>query len=89
MIRNRDSVAGRFLGRWALLHGFCPRCNSDAPEVYECAVCKMAHENGQNRLVKNHREMYPPNRATKAYWWYLWMHPGLDNLQSNYDAMGN
>lgn len=26
--------------RVRLLTGRCPRCNSDAPEVYECSVCR-------------------------------------------------
>jgi hypothetical protein len=26
-------------GRWRLLFGFCPQCNSDAPELYDCVVC--------------------------------------------------
>lgn len=89
MERNRNSFLGRFNGRWALMHGFCPRCNSDAPEVYTCSVCKMSHVDGQNRPEKTTRGMYPPNRATKALWWYTWMHPGLKNLQKNYEAIGN
>ena len=25
--------------RWRMLFDFCPNCNSDAPELYECVVC--------------------------------------------------
>ena len=25
---------------WNKIHGFCPECNSSAPELYECPVCK-------------------------------------------------
>jgi hypothetical protein len=25
---------------WRLMWGFCPKCNSDAPEIYDCTVCK-------------------------------------------------
>lgn len=27
-------------GRWRLLFGLCPECNSDAPELYDCPVCE-------------------------------------------------
>ena len=27
-------------GAWRLLFGFCPMCNSDAPLLYDCYVCK-------------------------------------------------
>ena len=23
-----------------MLHGFCPECNSSAPELYNCPICK-------------------------------------------------
>ena len=29
----------KILGKWRLLFGFCPECNSDAPKLYECPVC--------------------------------------------------
>jgi len=29
----------KVVGKWRLLFGFCPQCNSDAPELYECPVC--------------------------------------------------
>lgn len=27
-------------GRFRLLFGFCPNCNSDAPKIYDCKVCE-------------------------------------------------
>ena len=30
----------RLLGRFRLKLGFCPRCNSDAPNLYNCHVCQ-------------------------------------------------
>ena len=29
----------RLRGRWRMLWGLCPACNSDAPELYACRVC--------------------------------------------------
>ena len=47
----------RLQGRWRLWWGFCPQCNSDAPELYACPVCEYYH--GE----------YPPSAETKAAWW--------------------
>ena len=46
-------------GRWRLLFGFCPACNSDAPELYDCTVCQWyrTSENGM------------PKKSTKWAWW--------------------
>lgn len=32
--------------RWAWRYslGFCPKCNSDAPELYKCSVCDYKKE---------------------------------------------
>ena len=46
----------RLQGRWRLWWGFCPQCNSDAPELYACPVCEYYH--GE----------YPPSAETKAAW---------------------
>ena len=51
----------RLIGQWRLLLGFCPRCNSDAPHVYDCPVC-IGTPPG-----------FPPSLGTKAYWWWRWM----------------
>lgn len=47
--------------RWRFL-GFCPNCNSDAPNMYDCDVC----DNISSRDTK----MY---RASKIYWWNRFM----------------
>lgn len=39
--------------------GLCPKCNSDAPELYDCKVC--------NWYRTSDRGM--PNKATKKEWW--------------------
>lgn len=31
------------LGHWRLIWGFCPVCNSDAPEIDSCAWCGGFH----------------------------------------------
>lgn len=48
------------IGKWRLLWGFCPECNSDAPDLYECAVCQ---------FYKGH---FPPSEAVKQEWWMRW-----------------
>jgi hypothetical protein len=30
----------RVLGSFRYFFGFCPKCNSDAPELYSCPVCQ-------------------------------------------------
>lgn len=42
-------------GEMRLLFGFCPACNSSAPEYYSCIVCE--YEQG-----------YPPSRELKKAW---------------------
>ncbi len=26
-------------GKWRMMLGVCPKCNSDAPELYDCDIC--------------------------------------------------
>lgn len=52
----------RILGKWRLWLGFCPACNSDAPAVDTCPVCK-AWE------VNNWRREFPPSAEWKALMW--------------------
>lgn len=45
-------------GRIRLLLGFCPKCNSDAPEMFSCNVCDFKDK-------WHGREM----KEDKKYWW--------------------
>jgi hypothetical protein len=31
----------RLAGRYRILMGYCPSCNSDAPRIDNCAVCRV------------------------------------------------
>ena len=42
--------------RWRLHWGFCPLCNSSAPEIDTCLMCF------------NHREPFPPEPETITEW---------------------
>ena len=33
-------LVNRLVGAWRFWWGFCPACNSDAPEVDTCQVCR-------------------------------------------------
>jgi len=48
-------------GRLRLRYGFCPMCNSDAPELYDCPVCDGYHSARGDK--------YPPVIDTKDKWW--------------------
>lgn len=50
----------RLLGRWRMLWGLCPACNSDAPEIDGCRVCL-----GFRWSVNGG----PPPKEIKAWWW--------------------
>jgi len=84
-ILNPKKRLHRIIGRFRLLLGFCPRCNSDAPAVYSCSVCKQVYEDGAKTTVPNARQCYPPNLATKALWWYSWLHPCFESMQANWE----
>lgn len=80
---NPELKIDRLIGKWRLFHGYCPRCNSDAPAVDKCSVCKQVHIDGENLTFKNIRH-YPPNTATKALWWYSWVHPAFEKMQTKW-----
>jgi hypothetical protein len=44
------------IGRWRILVDLCPWCNSDAPELYKCPVCK-------------YNTIFPPPKELKEVWW--------------------
>lgn len=49
-------------GAQRLWWGFCPQCNSDAPELYDCPVCEYYSGHSKD-------QPYPPTKETKAKWW--------------------
>lgn len=46
--------------KYRVLFGFCPKCNSDAPELYDCSVC--------NYYSQASGDKYPPSKSTKDKW---------------------
>lgn len=52
----------RLLGSCRIAFGFCPECNSDAPEVDSCPVCE-----GYRSSELGHT--HPPLPATCKKWW--------------------
>lgn len=83
MVLDRAKRFHRIIGRIRLFFNACPRCNSDAPAVYSCAVCKQVYPNGAGISEENHRQLYPLNLATKSLWWFSWMVPTFDSMQRN------
>lgn len=60
----------RIIGRERLRFGHCPRCNSDAPAVDTCHVCRyVLPRSGILVLERNRRQQFPPTVQTKADWW--------------------
>jgi hypothetical protein len=55
-------------GYFRLLNHFCPECNSDAPELYSCPVCRY------------YRGERPPTEKTESVWWLRF----LKKLESDY-----
>jgi len=49
-----------FIGRYRLLFGFCPKCNSDAPAIDSCKVCWGYRWGGFGPF---------PNKALRQAWW--------------------
>lgn len=48
-------------GKWRLMLGMCPMCNSDAPEIDSCPVCNSYHSSRGDK--------FPPEKSTKEKWW--------------------
>jgi len=49
----------RFWNGWKRAKlGFCPMCNSDAPEMYDCQICEPYE-----------LRAYPVDAATRELWW--------------------
>lgn len=51
----------RWAGKLRMAYGFCPCCNSDAPEVDRCNVC-LGYRSGDGQVE------FPPSPARKAVW---------------------
>lgn len=45
---------------YRVMLGFCPLCNSDAPELYDCPICNGRHSARGDK--------FPPPKATKSLW---------------------
>jgi len=78
-VLNPNEWLHRILGQLRLLHGHCPRCNSDAPHVDDCRVCEDVHIVTNASSVPRARGTYPPTLRTKALWWYRWFQ--LEHLE--------
>ena len=50
----------RLRGNYRISLGFCPLCNSDAPEVYDCPLCE-GYQQARG-------DKYPPTKETKRAW---------------------
>ena len=74
----------RFIGRWRLWWGFCPRCNSDAPAVDWCYVCR-SYIADDYVIQEGRRQQYPPSRATKALWRHVWTNPAMTMLFASHE----
>ncbi len=53
-----------FIGRWRLLWGNCPACNSDAPKQYDCKICDWKLRNTVYEGMSGRTE-----KEDKKYWW--------------------
>lgn len=61
MAKTTRTFWERFFGRIQLMFGFCPACNSSAPELYGCKVCEYYSTAGG--------KPFPLTKETKAIWW--------------------
>jgi len=48
-------------GRFRLMNGFCPMCNSDAPELYDCPICDYYSSASGDK--------FPIPKSIKVKWW--------------------
>lgn len=64
----------RQIGRLRLFFRECPRCNSNAPEVRNCAVCEERHTTNYTPLTRHAPGTRGwPNRTTLALWWHKFL----------------
>lgn len=48
-------------GKIRIKLGFCPMCNSDAPELYDCPTC--------NYYSSASGDEFPPPKEIRKKWW--------------------
>ena len=60
-LKYKFSILG---GSWRIKLGFCPLCNSDAPEVYDCPLCDGYQQASGDK--------FPPAKYTKSLWRKEW-----------------
>lgn len=56
-----------WLGRWRLLFGYCPACNSGAPLMRDCPIC-----NGYSQASGH---TFPPAKGLRRFWllkFWMW-----------------
>ena len=58
------STLRKLRGWFRLRSGFCPACNSDSPEFWDCRVCDK-YDNG-----RRNDNPYPPAKWRKELWWF-------------------
>lgn len=83
--RTGPSLWARIVGKSRLLYGFCPACNSDAPEVDRCEVC-LGYRSADGVCE------FPPSDARKAVWRKRWMEgkgvrPWFDDTSAQAEGM--
>lgn len=63
---NFHRYAERAVGAVRIAMGFCPKCNSDAPELNSCSVC-------QSYRSSDFGNEFPPSKIRKEEWWNRFM----------------
>ena len=58
----------KILGKWRLLFGFCPECNSDAPKLYDCPVCQYNKYKNRDILWKRFTDYHKWKDDTMSYY---------------------
>ena len=56
---KNNKLYSEIVGKFRLLFGFCPKCNSDAPEIDTCNVCD-GYRTGFDGT---------PTKEIKKKWW--------------------
>lgn len=82
MVRRRSSVQGRpwirkVVGAYRLWWGWCPACNSSAPAIYDCHVCRVGLKFRREDTISDDGYFvpWPPSPERKALWWRRFVEP--------------